>query len=138
MEAEILELYEQALEEKIKVEICYTMLRENYINFRMMAYINSRKNMKKIQKQLEHYSNSFKIETMIDEYKELLAKYLKLKEKMSKLVTLSQNIISEEELNAMVEEQEKMIAVVEKINSKIPENKLQNIYDSITDKISSD
>ena len=39
MEAELLELYEQALEEKIKVEICYTMLRENYINFRMMAYI---------------------------------------------------------------------------------------------------
>ena len=38
-------LYEQALEEKIKVEICYTMLRENYINFRMMAYINSRKNI---------------------------------------------------------------------------------------------
>ena len=44
---------------------------------------------------------------------------------MSKLVTLSQNIISEEELNATIEEQEKMISVVEKINSKIPENKPQ-------------
>ena len=138
MEAEILELYEQALEEKIKVEICYTMLRENYINFRMMAYVSSRKNMKKIQKQLEHYSNSFKVDSMIDEYKELLSKYLKLKEKMSKLVTLSQSIISEEELNAMIEEQDKMISVVEKINSKIPEKDLKNIYDSITDKISSD
>ena len=95
--------------------------------------------MKKIQKQLEHYSNSFKIETMIDEYKELLAKYLKLKEKMSKLVTLSQNIISEEEIECYGGRTgKKMIAVVEKINSKIPENKLQNIYDSITDKISSD
>ena len=114
MEAELLELYEDALEEKVKVEICYTMLRENYINFRMMAYVSSRKNMKKIQKQLEHYSNSFKVDSMIDEYKELLSKYLKLKEKMSKLVTLSQSIISEEELNAMIEEQDKMISVVEK------------------------
>jgi|TARA_B100001093_G_C26484210_1_gene866196 hypothetical protein len=138
MEAELLELYEDALEEKVKVEICYTMLRENYINFRMMAYVSSRKNMKKIQKQLEHYSNSFKVDSMIDEYKELLSKYLKLKEKMSKLVTLSQSIISEEELNAMIEEQDKMISVVEKINSKIPEKDLKNIYDSITDKISSD
>ena len=133
----IKELYEDALEEKVKVEICYTMLRENYINFRMMAYISSRKNMKKIQKQLEHYSNSFKVDSMIDEYKELLSKYLKLKEKMSKLVTLSQSIISEEELNA-IEEQDKMISVVEKINSKIPEKDLKNIYDSITDKIYSD
>ena len=134
-EKTIEELYKETLEAKMKIEVCYKVIKENYVSYREEAYTESKKSLLEIKKTLEKHSKSVNINAMFEEYKELLLKFIMYKKKIQLLVESTQPIINEQDIDLMVKEQEQMLGFVDKIHNKFPKEKISELHDFIKNKV---
>jgi len=128
-------LYEECLQYKIRIELCYKVLKEKYLEFRQDAYQNVTNTANELKEELEEKYDSFtseeKIELMFSNYKELLVKFLLYKKKMAFLIENSKSIIGEEGMKKMVDDQNTILKFIVDINNQMPDTKIQEIQSLI-------
>ena len=131
-------LYQESLENKIKVELCYKVIEDNYTKYRLELYKELKIKLFDMNKKAKEIYDSFtsdqKINLMFNNYKEMIVKFMLYKSKFKFLIENSKYLISDEELEKMVEDQNEIMKFVEDINNKIPESKLIELNNYISEK----
>jgi hypothetical protein len=135
---EIETLYRECLEYKMRIEVCYKSIKDNYVDFRIEAYHNLKLSMGNVKKELQsvhdNATSSKRINEMFNSYKELLVKFMLYKQKIALLMDNSNTLISDSELEQMVQDQNTMMGFVTNINEKISENQVEELYKYVDDK----
>jgi hypothetical protein len=135
---EIETLYRECLEYKMRIEVCYKSIKDNYVDFRIEAYHNLKLSMGNVKKELQsvhdNATSSKRINEMFNSYKELLVKFMLYKQKIALLMDNSNTLISDSELEQMVRDQNTMMGFVTNINEKISENQVEELYKYVDDK----
>lgn len=135
---EIKMLYQESLENKIKVELCYKVIEDNYTKYRLELYKDLKVKLFEMNKNVKEIYDSFtsdqKINLMFNNYKEMVVRFMLYKNKFKFLIENSKSLISDEHLEKMVEDQNEIMKFVEDINNKIPESKLIELNNYISEK----
>ena len=135
---EIETLYRECLEYKMRIEVCNKSIKDNYVDFRIEAYHNLKLSMGNVKKELQsvhdNATSSKRINEMFNSYKELLVKFMLYKQKIALLMDNSNTLISDSELEQMVQDQNTMMGFVTNINEKISENQVEELYKYVDDK----
>ena len=134
-ETSIEALYKETLEAKMKIEVCYKVIKENYMNYRIEAYNESKKSLLEIKKTLENFSKSVNINAVFQEYKELLLKFIMYKKKIQLLIESTQPLLKPKDIELMVKEQEQMLGFVDQIHNRFPKEKISELHDFIKTEI---
>jgi hypothetical protein len=140
-EKELTMLYEECLESKMRIEVCYRAIKENYLTFRKDAYKNLQISLVNVKQELKEVHekttvSNERIDAMFGSYKELLVRFMLYKQKMAFLINNSRSIISDTQLKKMVADQDTMMKFVTDINAKISDDKITELYDYVADKTS--
>jgi hypothetical protein len=136
METEIQEIYKECIEKKVQIELCYKVLRENYIKYRIDLFVNLQTQINEFKKQFFFYNaNNIKNEKMINSYRDLLLKYTLFKKRIEILLKFSKPILDESTLTKMVDDQNTLMEMISKINKTLPENQINEIYEYIKAKM---
>ena len=140
-EKELTMLYEECLESKMRIEVCYHAIKENYLTFRKDAYKNLQISLVSVKQELKEVHekttvSNERIDAMFGSYKELLVRFMLYKQKMAFLIDNSRSIISDTQLKKMVADQDTMMKFVTDINAKISDDKITELYDYVADKTS--
>jgi len=140
-EKELTMLYEECLESKMRIEVCYRAIKENYLTFRKDAYKNLQISLVNVKQELKEVHekttvSNERIDAMFGSYKELLVRFMLYKQKMAFLIDNSRSIISDTQLKKMVADQDTMMKFVTDINAKISDDKITELYDYVADKTS--
>ena len=138
-EKELAVLYESCLESKMRIEVCYRAIKDNYLSFRKEAYQNVRDSLGSVKKELKEVheqtkSSNKRIDSMFNSYKELLVRFMLYKQKMAFIIENSQSLIGDNEIKKMVADQEMMMQFVTDINAKISDDKIPELYKYVADK----
>ena len=87
METKVQETYKECLEKKAQIEICYKVLRENYIKYRIEIFNKSEDETKQIKEELIQIKQAdIKNDEITKSYKELLLRYMVFKKKIELLI----------------------------------------------------
>jgi len=140
-EKELTILYEECLESKMRIEVCYRAIKDNYLTFRKDAYKNLQISLVSVKQELKEVHekttvSNERIDAMFGSYKELLVRFMLYKQKMAFLIDNSRSIISDTQLKKMVADQDTMMKFVTDINAKISDDKITELYDYVADKTS--
>jgi len=138
-EKELTMLYEECLESKMRIEVCYRAIKDNYLTFRKDAYKNLQISLGSVKHELKEVhektiASNQRIDSMFNSYKELLVRFMLYKQKMTFLIDNSRSIISDTELEKMVADQDMMMKFVTDINEKISDDKITELYKYVADK----
>ena len=128
-------IYDECIEQKEQIEICYQEMKDNYMQYRINKFLEFEKKSNLIKNELVYYNeNRGQINGLIDAYKKLLLKYMLYKKRIEILIR-TQTTMDTGKLRLLIKDQKDMMRYVKNINENLDESKARELMIYLKEKL---